>query len=192
MIQDFFGSVDAATAAGFVGLLSLANMGGRFVWSTVSDKLGRKPIYIMYLGVGSLLYLVLASVGGSAVALFVVTCFLIVSFYGGGFATIPAYLKDLFGTLEVGAIHGRLLTAWSAAGIAGPLLVNGIAAMLQARGVTGADLYRPSLFVMTCILLVGLTCNLLVRPVAEKYHDIPEQGPATQDEPTTELETAHS
>jgi MFS family permease len=192
MIQDFFGSVDAATAAGFVGLLSLANMGGRFVWSTVSDKLGRKPIYIMYLGVGSLLYLVLASVGGSAVALFVVTCFLIVSFYGGGFATIPAYLKDLFGTLEVGAIHGRLLTAWSAAGIAGPLLVNGIADMLQARGVTGADLYRPSLFVMTCILLVGLTCNLLVRPVAEKYHDIPEQGPATQDEPTTELETAHS
>ncbi len=174
MIQDFFGSVDAAAAAGFVGLLSLANMGGRFVWSTVSDKVGRKPIYILYLGMGSLLYLVLASIGGSAVALFVVTCFLIVSFYGGGFATIPAYLKDLFGQLEVGAIHGRLLTAWSAAGIAGPLLVNGIADMLQAQGVTGADLYKPSLFVMTGILLVGLTCNLLVRPVAEKYHDVTE------------------
>src|SRR5690606_5458300 len=136
MIQDFFADVTPAAAAGFVGLLSLANMGGRFVWSTVSDAVGRKRIYVMYLGVGALLYAALATVAGTGVALFVTVAFVIVSFYGGGFATVPAYLKDLFGSLEVGAIHGRLLTAWAAAGIAGPLIVNGFADALAADGVT--------------------------------------------------------
>lgn len=171
MIQDFFSEVTPASAAGFVGLLSLANMGGRFVWSTVSDKMGRKPIYMMYLGVGAGLYAVLASVGNSSAALFVTLSFFIVSFYGGGFATIPAYLKDLFGTLEVGAIHGRLLTAWSAAGIAGPLLVNSIADSLAGQGKSGAALYRPSLIVMACILVIGFTANLMVRAVDSKHHE---------------------
>jgi len=171
MIQDFFPAVTAATAAGFVGLLSLANMGGRFVWSTTSDKLGRKRTYIMYLGVGAVLYGCLAAVGASAVGLFVGLTFVIVSFYGGGFATIPAYLKDLFGQLEVGAIHGRLLTAWSAAGIAGPLIVNGIADARSAQGVTGAELYLPSLVTMCAVLVVGFIANMLVRPVASRFHE---------------------
>ncbi|WP_250447273.1 OFA family MFS transporter [Actinotalea sp. C106] len=171
MIQDFFTSVTPATAAGYVGLLSLANMAGRFVWSSTSDVLGRKRIYVMYLGVGAALYAVLAAFSGTSIALFVVVTFFIVSFYGGGFATIPAYLKDLFGTLEVGAIHGRLLTAWSAAGVAGPLIVNGIADARAAQGVEGAALYLPSLVVMTCVLAVGFIANMLVRPVHERHHE---------------------
>lgn len=172
MIQEFFSSsVTAGTAAGFVGLLSLANMGGRFGWSTLSDKFGRQRTYMMYLGVGALLYAGLAAFGSTAVALFVVLAFVIVSFYGGGFSTIPAYLKDLFGEVEVGAIHGRLLTAWSAAGIAGPLIVNGIYDARKNAGVTGADLYLPSLIVMCCILVVGFVANLLVRKVDSKFHE---------------------
>ena len=125
MIQDFFrengdSSVSAAAAGGFVGVLSLANMIGRFVWSSLSDRIGRKPTYVMYLGVGLVLYLLLALFGSSSTLVFVALAVVIISYYGGGFATVPAYLKDLFGTLEVGAIHGRLLTAWAAAGVAGP------------------------------------------------------------------------
>ena len=108
-----------AAAGGFVGLLSLFNMAGRFVWSSTSDVIGRKPIYMVYLGVGMVLYLLLATVGQTATALFVLLACVILSFYGGGFATAPAYLRDLFGTFQVGAIHGRLLTAWSAAGSPG-------------------------------------------------------------------------
>jgi len=170
MIQDFFGSVDELAAAGFVGLLSLANLSGRFGWSTASDKLGRKRAYMLYLGTGALLYTGVATIGGSSVALFVALTFVILTFYGGGFATIPAYLKDLFGGLEVGAIHGRLLTAWSAAGIAGPLIVNAIADSRAAHGVTGQALYIPSLVVMVGVLLVGFTANLFVRPVDPKHH----------------------
>ncbi|KGM11508.1 MFS transporter [Cellulomonas bogoriensis 69B4 = DSM 16987] len=191
MIQDFFTSVTPATAAGFVGLLSLANMGGRVVWSSASDALGRKRIYVMYLGVGALLYAVLATTSGASIALFVVVTFLIVSFYGGGFATIPAYLKDLFGTLEVGAIHGRLLTAWSAAGIAGPLIVNSIADAQAARGVEGAAQYLPSLVVMTGVLIIGFIANMLVRPVDAKHHEptsaTPDDGPRAE---TPELAAA--
>ena len=183
MIQDFFSSVTPATAAGFVGLLSLANMAGRFVWSSTSDHLGRKRTYVMYLGVGALLYGTIAMFGASvSIAAFVAVTFVIVSFYGGGFATIPAYLKDLFGSLEVGAIHGRLLTAWSAAGIAGPLIINGIADARSARGVEGAALYLPSLVVMSCVLVVGFVANALVRPVNERHHE-PTTDPAIADAP---------
>src|SRR6476661_6189198 len=131
MIQDFFrqpdgtSMVSAAVAAGFVGLLSIGNMSGRFAWSATSDATGRKRIYMVYVGVGAVLYTVLALAGSTSTLLYVVLAFFIISFYGGGFATAPAYLRDLFGTFQVGAIHGRLLTAWSAAGIAGPLIVNG-------------------------------------------------------------------
>ncbi len=188
MIQDFFPAVTAATAAGFVGLLSLANMGGRFVWSTTSDVLGRKRMYVIYLGVGAVLYGTLAALGGQAVALFVVLTFFIVSFYGGGFATIPAYLKDLFGTLEVGAIHGRLLTAWSAAGVAGPLIVNGIADSRSAQGVEGAALYLPSLLVMTGVLVIGFVANILVRAVNPRHHEptqaVPTESGSIQPQPT--------
>jgi len=131
MIQDFFrnaggtSTVAGAAAGGFVGVLSLFNMAGRFAWSTTSDLVGRKSIYTLYLGGGIVLYLLLALAGQSATGLFVLFAALIISFYGGGFATAPAFLRDLFGVLQVGAIHGRLLTAWSAAGVVGPLIVNG-------------------------------------------------------------------
>lgn len=176
MIQDFFrdggtSSVAPTTAAGFVAFLSLFNMAGRFVWSSTSDYIGRRPTYVMYLGVGMVLYVLLATVGHASTAVFVLIAAVILSFYGGGFATIPAYLRDLFGTFQVGAIHGRLLTAWSAAGIAGPLIINGF---LDAQGTPGelvaAD-YRPALFTMVGVLAVGFVANLLVRPVAAKFHE---------------------
>jgi MFS family permease len=176
MIQDFFrengtSTVTAAAAGGFVGILSLANMGGRFLWSSTSDVIGRRPIYMVYLGVGMACYLLLALTGQTATALFVLLAMVILSFYGGGFATVPAYLRDLFGTFQVGAIHGRLLTAWSAAGVAGPLIVNGF---LDAEGTPGkltADAYRPALLTMVGVLAVGFVANLLVRPVSARFHE---------------------
>lgn len=170
MIQDFFSGVAPAAAAGFVGLLSLANMGGRILWSSTSDYIGRKPTYMMYLGAGAVLYFVLASFGAASLVLFLLVTIVILSFYGGGFATVPAYLKDLFGTEQVGAIHGRLLTAWSAAGVAGPLIVNAIADSQTAAGGSGPDLYTLSLFIMVGVLVVGFIANLLVRPVDRKFH----------------------
>ncbi len=176
MIQDFFrgsgpSSVGATAATAFVGLLSLFNMAGRFAWSSTSDFLGRKPTYVMYLGVGMILYVLLATVGSSSTALFVLLACIIISFYGGGFATVPAYLRDLFGTYHVGAVHGRLLTAWSAAGVAGPLIINGF---LDAQGkpgaLTAAD-YKPALFTMVGVLAIGFVANLLIRPVAERFHE---------------------
>ncbi|KUG57329.1 MFS transporter [Kocuria rosea subsp. polaris] len=182
MIQDFFRQADGsslvtvAVAGGFVGLLSIGNMGGRFVWSTTSDILGRKRIYLIYLGVGAVLYTVLALFGSTSTLLFVLLAFVIISFYGGGFATVPAYLRDLFGTFQVGAIHGRLLTAWSAAGIAGPLIVN---AFLDAQGTPGeltSQAYQPALLTMVGLLVVGFVANLLVKPVDAKYHEPAPSG----------------
>jgi MFS family permease len=180
MIQDFFPDIDAKEAAGYVGLLSLANMSGRFIWSSTSDVIGRKPIYMGYLGIGAVLYFVLASSGTAGIAIFVGTTAVIISFYGGGFATVPAYLKDLFGGLEVGAIHGRLLTAWSAAGIAGPTIVNRVADNQEAAGKEGADLYTLSLYIMVGVLVVGFVANLLIRPVSERYHERAEEAAQPQ------------
>jgi len=177
MIQDFFPTVTVAVAAGFVGVLSLSNMAGRIGWSSLSDVVGRKRIYMLYLGVGAIAYTALATVGGGSVAVFVLLAVLILTFYGGGFATIPAYLKDVFGDFEVGAIHGRLLTAWSAAGIAGPLIVNGVLDRLEATGATGPDLYRPSLFIMVGVLTVGFIANLLVRAVHPRFHEHQDSVP---------------
>ncbi|HZX02943.1 OFA family MFS transporter [Kribbella sp.] len=177
MIQDFFrgdggtSSVAVAAAAGFVGLLSIFNMGGRFGWSTTSDVIGRKPIYALYLGVGIIAYLLLGTVGHTSTAVFVLLAAIIISFYGGGFATAPAYLRDLFGTYQVGAIHGRLLTAWSAAGIAGPLIINGFLDHEGKPGTLTASAYRPALFTMVGVLAVGFVANLLIRPVAERFHE---------------------
>ena len=180
MIQDFFPSVTAAAAAGFVGLLSLCNMSGRFAWSSTSDVLGRRPTYMGYLGIGAILYLLLATAGTASIASFVLFTGIILSFYGGGFATVPAYLKDLFGTIEVGAIHGRLLTAWSAAGIAGPLIVNGLADMETSNGKSGADLYTVSLLIMVGVLVVGFIANLKIGPVDGRFHE--HVSEATDDE----------
>ncbi len=172
MIQEMFkGSVTPAAAAGFVGLLSLFNMGGRFFWSSVSDYLGRKNTYFVFFVVGSCLYATIPGVGmAGQMALFVLLYALIMSFYGGCFATIPAYLADIFGTLFVGGIHGRLLTAWATAGVLGPVLVNYLREYQIANGVAKAEAYNITMYIMAGILLLGCVCNLLIKPVHEKHH----------------------
>lgn len=154
-----------------MGLLSLANMAGRFVWSTTSDYLGRRLNYALYLSVGAILYVVIATVGSHSLALFVLSALVIISFYGGGFSTVPAYLRDLFGVYQVGAIHGRLLTAWAAAGVAGPLLVNTIVESQASAGHSGMELYRLSMWLMAGILAVGFVANLLIRRVPERHFE---------------------
>jgi MFS family permease len=172
MIQEMFpGKVLAAAAGGFVALLSLFNMAGRFIWASLSDYTGRKAIYVIYLLLGAILYCLIPFAGYSgSVIFFVAVCVIILSMYGGGFSTIPAYLKDLFGVMNVGAIHGRLLTAWSVAGILGPVLVNYIRVYLKNRGASGVGLYAPTMYLMAGLLVIGLICNLLVRPVNERFY----------------------
>jgi MFS family permease len=176
MIQEMFpGSISVSAAAGFVGLLSLANMGGRFFWSSLSDYIGRRAVYATFFALGAALYALVPSTGKAGnVALFVAGYVVIISMYGGGFATIPAYLRDMFGTIQVGAIHGRLLTAWSTAGILGPVLVNYIREYEIAHGVAKADAYTRTMYIMAALLVVGFVCNLLVRPV-----DTADQASAT-------------
>ena len=161
----------AVVAGGFVGLLSLFNMAGRIGWSSVSDLIGRKQVFFIYLLLGPLLYLLIpmAAHAGSIPFFVALTC-VILSMYGAGFSTTPAYLRDLFGTAQVGAIYGRILTAWSAAGIFGPMLVNGIREHQIAQGAVGADRYTPTMYLMVGLLLVGAVCNALIRPVDAKYH----------------------
>ena len=171
MIQEMFkGSITPAAAAGFVGLLSLFNMGGRFLWSSSSDFLGRKPTYMIYFALGAVLYAFTPTTGQmGSVVLFVATYAVILSMYGGGFATIPAYLSDIFGKAQVSAIHGRLLTAWSAAGIAGPALVNYIREYQISQGVAKADSYSFTMYLMAGLLVVGFISNFMVSPVDAKY-----------------------
>lgn len=172
MIQEMFkGSVTSAAAAGFVGLLSLFNMGGRFFWSSASDYLGRKNTYFIFFVVGAGLYATVPSMGMAGnMALFVLLYALIMSMYGGGFSTIPAYLADIFGTRFVGGIHGRLLTAWSTAGVLGPVLVNYIREYQIGQGVAKADAYNVTMYIMAGLLVVGFIANLSIRPVHEKHH----------------------
>jgi MFS family permease len=203
MIQEMFpkGATGAAKGVGpaaagaFVALLSLFNMGGRFVWSSLSDFIGRKNVYIIYLLLGAILYgLIPLTAHTGSPLLFVGACVIIISMYGGGFATVPAYLKDLFGSMQVGAIHGRLLTAWSAAGILGPVLVNNLRVYLQAHGASGASLYAPTMYLMAGLLLIGLVCNLLVRPVDARYHfrgDQNSPNPAPRQPSTSPGVSAH-
>ena len=139
-----------------------------------------------------MLYFVLASFGAASLVLFLLVTVVILSFYGGGFATIPAYLKDLFGVAQVGAIHGRLLTAWSCAGVAGPLIINAVADYQMAAGRTGADLYTLSLYIMVGVLVVGFVANLLVRPVDPRFHMEPEREEEREKESTVSGKTAGS
>ncbi|SAK56971.1 L-lactate MFS transporter [Caballeronia ptereochthonis] len=172
MIQESFkDTVTAAAAAGFVGLLSLFNMGGRFLWASASDFVGRKNTYFIFFALGAVLYYFVPTFAATGnIALFVLCFCLILSMYGGGFSTVPAYLADMFGTAYVGGIHGRLLTAWAAAGVAGPVLVNYLRAYQIAHGVAKADAYTMTVHVMVVVLLIGFVCNLLVKRVHDKHH----------------------
>jgi len=161
----------AAIAAGFTGLLSLFNIAGRIFWASLSDRIGRKATYAIFFLLGLALYASIpwtASIG--SLALFVGFFCVILSMYGGGFATVPAYLADMFGTKMVGAIHGRLLTAWSVAGIFGPVLVTYIREYQLDHGVPRAQVYSITMYILAGLLALGLLCNWLVRPVDPKYH----------------------
>lgn len=160
----------AAIAAGFTGLLSLFNIGGRFFWASFSDYIGRKNTYFAFFALGVGLYSLVPNMGHIGnVALFVAAFCIILSMYGGGFATVPAYLADLFGTQMVGAIHGRLLTAWAAAGVLGPVLITYLREAQLAAGVERAAAYDMTLYILAGLLVLGFVCNMLVRPVADKY-----------------------
>ncbi len=166
----------ATIAAGFTGLLSLFNIGGRFFWASLSDRLGRKATYFAFFVLGMGLYSSIPTLAHTGhLAFFVLAFCVILSMYGGGFATVPAYLADMFGTQMVGAIHGRLLTAWSTAGVLGPLLVNYLREYQIDAGVPRALVYDNTMYILAGLLLLGFVCNLLIRPVASRYYMSAEQ-----------------
>jgi len=176
MSQEMFpGHVTVVAAAGFVGLMSLFNMAGRFIWASTSDIIGRKNTYFCFFAIGTVLYALVPWTGSiGSVALFVLCFLVIISMYGGGFATVPAYLKDMFGTRYVGAIHGWLLTAWSAAGIFGPVLVNYIREYQIDHGVPKAQAYNSTMYIMAGLLVVGFICNFMIKAVHVRFHMKPD------------------
>ena len=175
----------ATVAAGFTALLSLFNIGGRFFWASLSDKLGRKMTYVIFFVLGGVLYASIpASAGSGSKLLFVAAFCIILSMYGGGFATVPAYLADLFGTQMVGAIHGRLLTAWATAGILGPVVVNYMREYQLGLGIPREQVYNQTMFILVGMLVVGLVCNLLIKPLDAKWF-------MTDDELAREKTLAH-
>jgi MFS family permease len=161
----------ASVAAGFVGLLSLFNIAGRFFWASFSDRIGRKLTYATFFALGIALYALApwAAHSGSK-GLFVAMMCIILSMYGGGFATVPAYLADMFGTAYVGAIHGRLLTAWSTAGVIGPILIAQVREAQKAAGVPSDLVYDRTLYMLAGLLVVGAIANMLIRPVAPRWY----------------------
>ncbi|MGN6114585.1 MAG: L-lactate MFS transporter [Nitrobacter sp.] len=183
MSQEMFpGHITPVAAAGFVGLMSLFNMGGRFVWASTSDYIGRRNTYFVFMVLGFILYCLVPYTGSVGSVVGFVCCFLvIISMYGGGFSTVPAYLKDMFGVRYVGAIHGLLLTAWSMAGIFGPVIVNYLREYNITHGVPKAQAYNNTMYIMAGLLVIGFICNLLVKAVDARFHmkDSNEVGNAT-------------
>jgi MFS family permease len=167
----FPGKITAVAAAGFVGLMSLFNMAGRFFWASTSDYIGRKNTYFCFMVLGFLMYCTVPYSGsiGSVVG-FVLAFLVIISMYGGGFATVPAYLRDMFGTRYVGAIHGLLITAWSMAGIFGPVLVNYIRQYNIDHGVPKAQAYNVTMYIMAGLFIIGFIANALIKAVDARYH----------------------
>jgi MFS family permease len=171
----------AAIAAGFAGLLSLFNIGGRLVWASLSDYIGRKSTYYLFFLIGVAMYALAAwATHSGEKALFVAFFCVILSMYGGGFSTVPAYLADVFGTQFVGAIHGRLMTACSMAGIVGPVVVNYIREFQISAGVPRDQVYDETMYVLAGMLVVGFVCNLLIRPLADKWFMKPQEVAALQ------------
>jgi len=157
----------ATVGAAFVGLISLFNIGGRFFWASISDRVGRKVTYALFFVLGGALYGLAAPWAAQELNLvvFVAVFCVLVSMYGGGFATVPAYLADLFGARYVGAIHGVLLTAWSTAGILGPQVVNIMRQSAIDAGAPRTEVYTRIFIVLAGMLAIGFVANLLVRPV---------------------------
>jgi MFS family permease len=184
MIQEVFkGTITAGAAAGFVGLLSLFNMGGRFFWASLSDKIGRKATYACFFVLGPALYALVPLSGQLGSVVLFVGCFcVILTMYGGGFATIPAYLADVFGTKYVGAVHGRLLTAWSVAGILGPVLVNYLREFQIQSGIPKYQAYNVTMYIMAGLLVVAFFANLAVKSVSEQ---LTEREPQAGGRPVT-------
>ena len=179
----------AAVAAGFTGLLSLFNILGRFFWSALSDRIGRRAVYTIFFAAGLVLYAAVPAIGRAGnVPLFCACLCLILSMYGGGFAAIPAYLADLFGTGSIGAIHGRLLTAWSVAGILGPVLVNYVNQWQLDAGTPPARAYDRTMLMLAGLLAVGLAANLAIRPPQGEAGDAP--GLAVSPAPTAGVPAA--
>jgi MFS family permease len=179
MIQEVFkGTITASAAAGFVGLLSLFNMGGRFLWASLSDTIGRKATYACFFTLGTALYALVPLAGKSgSVPLFVAAFCAILTMYGGGFATIPAYLADVFGTKYVSAVHGRLLTAWSAAGVLGPVLVNYLRQFQIDNGSPRDQAYNVTMYIMAGLLAVAFFANMAIGPVSARYVERPQGTP---------------
>jgi MFS family permease len=187
MIQEVFrGTITAGAAAGFVGLLSLFNMGGRFFWASLSDRIGRKATYAIFFTLGPALYALVPLAGKlSSVVLFVSAFCLILTMYGGGFATIPAYLADVFGTKYVSAVHGRLLTAWSVAGVLGPVLVNYIREAQVEHGVPKYQAYNVTMYIMAGLLVIAFFANIRVKAVAQKHVEARATAPGGAQPATT-------
>jgi MFS family permease len=188
MIQEMFpGRVLEVAAGGFVGLLSLFNMGGRFFWASLSDVIGRRSTFMCFFVLGATLYALLPSTSAShlnSLFLFIAICLVLLSMYGGGFSTLPAYVRDLFGPADFGPIYGRTLTAWSFAGIVGPMLVNSVRHYRITHGVRSEEAYSTVLYMMAGLLCIGLISNLLIRPVDERLamkegQDASGQPPST-------------
>ena len=196
MSQEMFpGRVTAIAAAGFVGLMSLFNMAGRFFWASLSDFIGRRNTYFCFFALGTVLYALVPHTGSIGSITAFVLCFLvIISMYGGGFATVPAYLRDVFGTAYVGAIHGWLITAWSVAGILGPVLVNYIREYQINHGVPKAQAYNVTMYVMAALLVVGFFCNYFITAVHERHHmkDAPSDALARGALPGANLESGRA
>jgi len=172
MSQEMFpGHITAVAAAGFVGLMSLFNMAGRFFWASTSDYIGRKNTYFVFMVLGFIMYCTVPYTGSIGSVVGFVCCFLvIISMYGGGFATVPAYLRDMFGTRYVGAIHGLLITAWSMAGIFGPVLVNYIREYNITHGVPKAQAYNVTMYIMGGLFIIGFIANFMIKAVNQRFH----------------------
>ena len=169
MMQDMFGKT-ALQAAAVVSIISLFNAGGRFFWATLSDFIGRRNTYFAFFALGTVLFIVIPRFGAAGNwVLFQVALYTVFTMYGGGFSTIPAFLADMFGPNNVGAIHGAVLTAWSAAAIVGPVIITQLSDSARHAlhpGESKVHIYDRPLEVLACMLAVGFLLTALVRPLA--------------------------
>ena len=172
MMQDMFQKT-AAQAGIVISLISLFNAGGRFFWASLSDYIGRRNTYLVFFATQAVLFLLIPGMAARGEwAVFELALFVVFTMYGGGFATIPAFLADMFGAQNVGAIHGVLLTSWSAAAIAGPVIITELSGRARANLVPGASrihIYDQPLKVLAVLLAAGFVLTLFVRPTAKAH-----------------------